>query len=77
MPKRKRTPDESLDAIALFFENLRHDVEKNHGVYLGDDFSAGERNMLSLALRKAAREFRDRADMRRAEEILANGVEVE
>ncbi len=69
----KRTPDESADRIALFFENVAAAVRDSHGVFSSGDFNAGERRMILSALRNDARHFRRKANEHRTEAARTEG----
>lgn len=61
----KRTPDESLDRVAHFFESLANAFKKNKGAFMGDQFNDGERRLIISDLRRQGEYYRRSAEERR------------
>lgn len=75
--RRKRTPDESWDVVATFFENMATAVREGGGLFHGEDFHSGEKRLIGSGLRSQARYYREKADSYRSERARGEDKEKE
>jgi hypothetical protein len=67
MPQQPaRKVSDLQDGIATFYEHLTRDVTENNGVFMGDNFTAGQRKSIARDLKGLATTWRERADRNRS-----------
>lgn len=64
----KRSPADSLDKIATFFENVASMVKETGGIFMHDNFNAAEKRVIVRVCNSLARRHRDEADQERVKE---------
>ncbi len=64
--RRARTPEESMDNVARFFENMAAAVDNNDGIFMDSHLNRAEADRIVRICRSQAKVHRTQADELRA-----------